>query len=30
MKNKSVTVEDYKKYGDEFFDKFFYVAKTTR
>jgi hypothetical protein len=27
MKDKSVTVEDYKKYGDEFFDKYFYVAK---
>ena len=27
MKDKSITVEDYEKYGDEFFDKYFYVAK---
>lgn len=27
MKDKQITVEDYKKYGDEFFDKYFYVAK---
>lgn len=27
MKDKAITVEDYKKYGDEFFDKYFYVAK---
>jgi hypothetical protein len=27
MKDKPVTVEDYEKYGKEFFDKYFYVAK---
>ena len=27
MKDKQITVEDYKKYGDEFFDKYFYIAK---
>ena len=27
MKDKSITVEDYEKYGKEFFDKYFYVAK---
>ena len=27
MKDKSMTVEDYEKYGKEFFDKYFYVAK---
>ncbi len=27
MKNKSITVEDYEKYGKEFFDKYFYIAK---
>ena len=27
MKNKTITVEDYEKYGKEFFDKYFYIAK---
>ena len=27
MKDKTITVEDYEKYGNEFFDKYFYVAK---
>ena len=27
MKDKPVTVEDYEKYGKEFFDKYFYIAK---
>ena len=27
MKNKSITVEDYEKYGKEFFDKYFWIAK---
>ncbi len=27
MKDKSITVEDYEKYGNEFFDKYFYIAK---
>jgi len=27
MKDKTVTVEDYEKYGKEFFDKYFYIAK---
>ena len=27
MKDKAITVEDYEKYGKEFFDKYFYVAK---
>ena len=27
MKDKPITVEDYEKYGKEFFDKYFYVAK---
>tara|TARA_Y100000004_G_scaffold45061_1_gene49475 strand:+ start:860 stop:1084 length:225 start_codon:yes stop_codon:yes gene_type:complete len=27
MNDKPITVEDYEKYGDEFFDKYFYVAK---
>jgi len=27
MKDKSITVEDYEKYGKEFFDKYFYIAK---
>ena len=24
---KPITVEDYQKYGDEFFDKYFFVSK---
>ncbi len=27
MKDKTITVEDYEKYGKEFFDKYFYIAK---
>ena len=27
MKDQPITVEDYKKHGQEFFDKYFYVAK---
>ena len=27
MKDKSITVEDSEKYGKEFFDKYFYIAK---
>tara|TARA_A100001201_G_scaffold2272_1_gene5615 strand:- start:1681 stop:1923 length:243 start_codon:yes stop_codon:yes gene_type:complete len=27
MKNEPITVEDYEKYGSEFFEKYFYVAK---
>ena len=27
MKDNPVTVEDYEKYSEEFFDKYFYVAK---
>ena len=27
MKDKPITVEDYEKYGKEFFDKYFYIAK---
>jgi len=27
MSTKSITVEDYEKYGNEFFDKYFYIAK---
>ena len=27
MRDKPITVEDYEKYGKEFFDKYFYVAK---
>jgi len=27
MKDKSITVEDYEKYGKEFFNKYFYIAK---
>jgi len=27
MKNKPITVDDYEKYSDEFFDKYFYIAK---
>ena len=27
MKDREITVEDYEKYGDQFFDKYFYVAK---
>jgi len=27
MKDKPITVEDYEKYSEEFFDKYFYVAK---
>jgi len=27
MKDKQITVEDYEKYGKEFFDKYFYIAK---
>ena len=27
MKDKPITVEDYEKYGKEFFDKYFWIAK---
>jgi hypothetical protein len=27
MKDREITVEDYEKYGDNFFEKYFYVAK---
>ena len=27
MKDKPVTVEDYEKYGKEFLDKYFWIAK---
>ena len=27
MKDKTITVEDYEKYGKEFFDKYFWIAK---
>ena len=27
MKDQPITVEDYKEHGQEFFDKYFYVAK---
>ena len=27
MKNEPLTVEDYKEYGEEFFNKYWYVAK---
>ena len=27
MKNEPITVKDYEKYGSEFFEKYFYVAK---
>ena len=27
MKDQSITVEDYKEHSQEFFDKYFYVAK---
>ena len=27
MKDQPITVEDYEKYGKEFFDKYFYIAK---
>lgn len=27
MKDREITVEDYEKYGDQFFDKYFYIAK---
>lgn len=27
MKNKTITVEDYEKYGKEFLDKYFWIAK---
>lgn len=27
MRDKPITVEDYEKYGKEFFDKYFWIAK---
>ena len=27
MKNEPITVEDYEKYGKEFLDKYFWIAK---
>jgi hypothetical protein len=27
MKDKEITIEDYEKHGQEFFDKYFYVAR---